>query len=145
MAVIPREPTDWLPFFRQQINEIFGYLSALEGSEQGQEFSPLVDIFETDESFVVQIEVPGMDKGNLSLSICCNMLIVEGSKREERRPGEISYLCLERHFGRFFRAVEIPPDVGLDGVAARYQMGVLEVVFPLVKGKRTFIKEIPIE
>jgi HSP20 family protein len=79
------------------------------------------------------------------VNICCNVLIVQGSKREENHPGQINYHCLERHFGRFFRTVEIPPDVDLDAVAARYEAGVLEVVFPRVKGKRMFIREIPIE
>ncbi len=144
MAVIPKEPTDWLPLFRQQINEIFGYLSSLEGNEQGQFFPP-VDIFETAESFVVEIEVPGLDRDDLSLNICGSMLLVEGCKQDESHQGEIRYLRLERHFGRFFRAVEIPPDVDLNGVAARYRVGVLEVVFPRAKGKRMFIKEIPIE
>ncbi len=145
MAVIPKEPTDWLPFFRQQINEIFNYLSALEVNEQGREFALPVDIFETADAFVVQIDVPGLDKDDLSLSICGNMMIVAGNKREEIHPGEISYICLERHFGRFSRAVEIPPDVDLDSVAACYRAGVLEVVFPRAQGKRMYIREIPIE
>ncbi len=145
MAVIPKESVDWFPFFRQQINEILSYLSALEGNEQLQEFSPPVDTFETAEAFVVEIEVPGLDKADFSLNICCNTLIVEGSRRDEGRAGEISYIRLERHFGRFFRAVEIPPDVDMDGVTARYETGVLIIVFPRAKGKRTFIREIPIE
>lgn len=145
MAVIPKEPLDWLPYFRQQINEIVSYLSALEINEQGQEFAPPIDIFETADAFVVEIETPGLSRGDFSLNICCNVLIVQGSKREESYPDGINYLCLERHFGRFFRTVEIPPDVDLDAVAARYKAGVLEVVFPRVKGKRMFIREIPIE
>ncbi len=40
MAVIPKEPLDWLPYFRQQIKEIVSYLSALEINEQGQEIAP---------------------------------------------------------------------------------------------------------
>ncbi len=145
MAVIPKEPTDWLPFFRQQINEIFNYLSALEVNEQGREFAPPVDIFETADAFVVQIDAPGLDKGDLTLSICGNMMIVAGNKREETHPGEISYICLERRFGRFSRAVEIPPDADLDSVTASYRAGVLAVVFPRAQGKRMYIREIPIE
>ncbi len=112
---------------------------------RGRRSPPPIDIFETADAFVVEIETPGLNKGDFSLNICCNVLIVQGSKREESYPGEINYLCLERHFGRFFRTVEIPPDVDLDAVAARYKAGVLEVVFPRVKGKRMFIREIPIE
>jgi len=147
MAVIPKDPLDWLTLFRQQINEVFNYLSSIEVKEgYGEhEYIPLVDIFETSGSFVVEIELPGFAAADLSLSICCNMLVVEGMKREEPRSEEVNFICLERRFGRFCRAVEIPPAVDVNRVAAQYEKGVLAVVFPKLKDKSTIIRNIPIE
>ena len=142
MAVIPKDPLDWLTLFRQQIDEVFNYLSSIEVKD---EYIPLVDIFETSESFVVEIELPGFATADLSLSICCNMLVVEGVKREEPRSEEVSFICLERHFGRFCRAVEIPPAVDVNRVAAKYEKGVLAVFFPKLKDKSTIIRNIKIE
>lgn len=147
MAVIPKDPLDWLILFRQQINEIFAFLSTIEGKEaQGEsEHSPFVDIFETADDFVVEIEFPGFERRDLSLSICCNTLVIEGVKREERRGKQVTYICLERHFGRFCRTVEIPPGVDLKGVTAKYAKGVLAVTFPRMKDKSAIVRKIPIE
>jgi len=144
MAVIPKEPLEWLGLFRQQMDEIFRYLSALEGRETDQEVSPLVDIYETASSFVVEAELPGCEAKDITLSICCSTLVIEGTARQEAGPG-VNYICLERCSGRFCRAVEIPPAADLDGVRAKYRRGLLTVVFPWSKQSRTHIREIPIE
>ena len=147
MAVIPKDPLDWLILFRQQINEIFTFLSSLENVEgQGDnEHTPFVDIFETADTFVVEIELPGFERRDLSLSVCCNMLVIEGVKREEPRDRQVTYICLERRFGRFCRTVEIPPGVDLKEIKASYQKGVLAVTFPRLKDKSAIIRRIPIE
>ncbi len=147
MAVIPRYPLDWLNFFRQQMDEIFNYLSTIEGKESfgEQESAPLVDIFETTDKYVVEIELPGFAKEDISLSICCNTLVLEGFKREEPRAGGVNYVCMERRFGRFCRTVEIPPAVDMNGVRACYLKGVLSVTFPKLPDKNMFIRDIPIE
>jgi HSP20 family protein len=147
MAIIPKDPLDWLAFFRQQINEVFNYLSAIELKEPvgKHEYVPLVDIFETATNFVVEIELPGFSGEDISLSICCSMLVVEGIKRDEPRNCEVNYICLERHFGRFCRAIEISPAVDMNRVSAKYEKGVLAVIFPKLHDKRNIIRNIPIE
>jgi len=147
MAIIPKDPLDWLTFFRQQINEVFNYLSAIELKEPvgKHEYVPLVDIFETAANFVVEIELPGFSGEDISLSICSSMLVVEGIKRDEPRNCEVNYICLERHFGRFCRAIEIPPAVDMNRVSAKYEKGVLAVIFPKLHDKRNIIRNIPIE
>ncbi|HEY6006740.1 MAG TPA: Hsp20/alpha crystallin family protein [Geobacteraceae bacterium] len=147
MALIPKDPLDWLILFRQQINEIFNYLSLLEAGEKGseREYVPLIDIFETADRFLVEAELPGFAPEDLSVSICCNMLVVEGTKRQDPPRKEGAYLCLERNFGRFCRTVEIPPGFDLAGVRARYVRGVLRVAFPRLPGKGAIIRTIPIE
>ena len=146
MAVIPKEPLEWLGLFRQQMDEIFRYLSTLEGREgfTEKESSPLVDIYETASSFVVEVELPGCEAQDIALSICCSTLVVEGTVREEAVPG-VNYICLERVSGRFCRAIEIPPAADLDGAKARYRRGLLTVVFPWCRKSKTHIREIPIE
>lgn len=146
MAVIPKEPLEWLNLFRQQMDEIFRYLSTLEGREGGaeQEHSPLVDIYETADSFVVEAELPGCDVKDISLSICCSTLVIEGATREGTVPG-VSYIRLERFTGRFCRAVEVPPGADLGRAQARYRRGLLTVTFPWCKNSKPHIRAIPIE
>lgn len=146
MAVIPKEASDWLTLFRQQINEIFTFLTSLETKEGAgeREFTPPVDIFETGDRFIVEIDLPGFERSDLSLNVCCNALVVEGVKREDVRDREINFICVERQFGRFCRTIEIPPHVDARKVTARYDKGVLWVTFPRL-AEKTVIRNIPIE
>lgn len=146
MAVIPKEPLEWVSLFRRQMDEVFRYLSTLEGREgiTEKEHSPLVDIYEAGDSFVVEVELPGCEPGDITLSICCSTLVVEGMIRQGAVPGA-NYICLERCNGRFCRAIEIPPGADLDRVTARYQRGLLTVVFPWCKRSKPHIREISIE
>ncbi|HEX9006065.1 MAG TPA: Hsp20/alpha crystallin family protein [Bacteroidota bacterium] len=144
---IPKDPASWLILFREQMNEIFTFLSQLELSDKvgEHEFVPLLDIFETAEEYVVEFELPGFSATDLSLSICCNTLVLEGNKRQEQSRSRTNYICLERTFGRFCRTVEIPPLYDVNGVHARYDRGVLVVSFPRLQGKSVVIRDIPIE
>jgi len=146
MGVIPREPLEWLNLFRQQMDEIFRHLSTLDGRDgiTEQEHSPLVDIYETATSFVVEVELPGCDVKDITLSVCCSTMVVEGLTREGTVPG-VNYICLERVTGRFCRAIEIPPAADLDRIKARYRRGLLTVTFPWSKESKAHIREIPIE
>ena len=148
MSVIPKDPLGWLMLFRQQMNEIFTFLSGLERSEHlgEHEFTPLLDIYETADSYCIEIELPGLSPEELRLTSCCNTLVIEGQKKKERGgQGYQTYICLERHFGRFCRTLEIPPSCSLDGVTARYDKGVLLVTFPLKKGRNAIVRTIPIQ
>ena len=147
MAVIPKDPLDWLILFRQQINEIFNFLSTMEtAAHPGEsEHVPLIDIFDTAEMFMVEIELPGFGRSDISLTVCCNTLIIEGVKREEAKTRRSTYICLERRFGRFCRTVEIPPGVDVSQITAKYEKGVLSVAIPRIKDKSAIIRNIPIE
>lgn len=146
MAVIPRYPLEWLNFFRQQMDEIFSYLSTLEGKDGREcEFSPSVDVFETPDCYVVEFELPGFAREDLSLTTCCNTMVLEGVKREDDGAVGASYICMERQFGHFCRTVEIPPAVDMDRAKANYGKGVLSVVFPKLQDKNTLIRDIRIE
>lgn len=146
MPVIPKDPVDWLTLFRQQVDVIFNYLSSAErlGKKEEHEYVPLVDIFETAENYVVEFELPGFDRKDLKLSICCNTLLLEGIKRKESRRG-LRFIRVERHFGHFSRMIEIPPAADLQGVRARYDKGTLSVSFPRLQDSQEAIREIPIE
>jgi HSP20 family protein len=147
MPVIPKDPVDWLMLFRQQVDEIFNYLSSperLSGKEES-EYVPLVDIFETSETYVVEFELPGFDRSDLRLSICCNTLLLEGVKRKEQNRRGFRFIRVERHFGHFSRMIEIPPKAYIQGVHAKYDKGVLSVTFPCQHDKQLLIRDVPID
>lgn len=147
MAGIPKDLPALLSSFQQQMDELFERLISLEkkGFLGEQEIFPLVDCFETAGHYIVEIELPGFRREDLSLGIYRNMLVLEGFKREDEKLQAVQYICLERAFGRFCRTVEIPPMADVSGVKAQYSKGVLCVTFPKLVEAGAIIKDIPIE
>lgn len=143
---IPKEPLDWLTLLQLQLDEVVdSVMRTGHGDRFGEsDFVPPVDIYETSDAFAVEFEVPGYAVQDLALRLCCNILIVEGIKRDDSAEG-LSYIRLERQFGRFCRTVEVPPTMDLTAVKARYRRGVLTVIFPRLSDRDKIIREIPIE
>jgi HSP20 family protein len=146
MPKIPKDPQDWLTLFRQQVDAIFNHLSSAErlGGKEEHGYVPLVDIFDTADSYVVEFELPGFDRRDLKLSACCNTLLLEGIKRKEQNRHGFRFIRIERHFGHFSRMIEIPPTVDVQGVRAHYEKGILTVTFPRMNDSQVAIREIPI-
>jgi len=146
MAINPKHVA-WPPCNSPQSVNVSFHFSTSGGKSQGNEyaFTPPTDIYETSGEFVVEIEAPGLDPADFFLTMCEGVLTIEGYRQEKGRTNGISYLCFERHFGRFFRAIEIPSAFDPAGIVARYENGVLVVVVPRNRENRVMNREIPNE
>lgn len=88
------------------------------------------EVFDDNDSVVVRIEAPGMEKSDFDLRILDNYLVVRGEKRVEREKSEGRYQVRECAYGHFERAIELPQGVDTDAVKASYKRGVLRVEVP---------------
>ncbi len=91
---------------------------------------PRVDVYGTDDEYVIEAELPGMEEQDLSLEIRGDVLILSAEKRRESRSEDKGYYRLERSYGAFRRVLDIPDDADRDGVSARLDKGVLRVTLP---------------
>ncbi len=83
-----------------------------------------------DDSVRVAIEVPGMDKDNFDIHLSDDLLVIRGEKKVERESTQGRYFVMERAYGSFERAIELPVPVSDSGVQAEYKRGVLRVTLP---------------
>jgi HSP20 family protein len=88
---------------------------------------PAADTYETDDTVILQVELPGFSKDEFSLEIGQNTLTLRGERRQEAEVKEEGYHCRERTYGRFERSFILPVTVDQDRVQATYKDGVLEV------------------
>jgi HSP20 family protein len=92
-------------------------------------FTPSVDIIEEDEAIRVDVEAPGMNPEDLSVSVSEDFLTIRGDKKEER--GEcVGVHCSERTYGAFRRSIPLPVGVDKDKVDAIFKNGVLSIILP---------------
>ena len=102
-------------------------------------WSPPTDVYETETSFVVRVEVAGMRQSDFSINIEKNYLVISGVRADlpactcagtsERR----AYHQMEIRFGEFSTAIELPSEVGVEKAEAEYEDGFLTVVLPKKK------------
>lgn len=93
---------------------------------------PTVEVAQRGQEFVVSVDLPGVDKKDVHIDISDGKLNIEGERRgpEEQKtlPG---YRRSERHYGRFYRQVPLPPGTAPDKIRATLLNGVLEIRMPL--------------
>lgn len=128
MAFQPDDDAAWLAVFRQHMDEMFDYVSRITaqgGCVNG--FIPNLDIYASESHLLIEIDFPGFDEADFSLTPAGSALLLEGVKREERVGGLASFICLERSFGRFSRSIEIPAEFDPQRFSTSYSNGVLLV------------------
>lgn len=152
MAKIPKESVKKLTLFQQEVSKLFKDMFESEEAEEEQKifdnvnFPILVDVFETEESFIVEAEIPGIEKNKITLEIADDSLIIKGIKRDMRdKHSKLYYYCMERDFGKFNRVVELPKACDSAKAVARVEDGLLLVEFPKIKERRGKSKKIDIE
>lgn len=120
-------PFDELDRFNRQLASFldsFGQLpSLLDGA-----FTPLADVEETDDAYLVEIELPGVKRDDVDIEIAGRRVTVHGERKEKERVGILRKR--ERTVGRFHYEVTLPGDVDEDGVEAHLDEGVLNVRLP---------------
>jgi HSP20 family protein len=88
------------------------------------------ETWETANSVIIRIEVPGMRKEDLDISIRGNVLVVRGVKRSEGEHEARRYSLMERAYGTFERTIPVTHEVDRDGAEVSYRDGVLTVILP---------------
>ena len=91
---------------------------------------PSADIVENDNEFVVTVELPGVPKEDVRITVNDGVLTVKGEKKQDHEVKEDRYRRLERSFGAFERSFTLPATVQSDGIAAHYGNGILKITIP---------------
>lgn len=100
------------------------------GSRIAEWISPSADAKATGKEYEITIELPGVDKDDIDISLHEGVLTVKGEKRSERTEEGEGYFFSERQYGRFQRTFRLPGDVKDDKVSADFSNGVLKIRVP---------------
>jgi len=128
MAIQPNDDAAWLSLFRQHMDEMFNFMFRMkdEGCRR-HEFSPYIDIYESLNQYVIEVDLPGFSENDFTVTAIGSTLRIEGIKRQDKNDPGVSYICLERHFGRFARSLEIPAAFDPGSLQKTFARGVLSI------------------
>lgn len=143
------ELTPWRPFselttLRDDMDRIwerfFGKWPGMEPFRR--EWTPSLDVSETKNNIVVNVEAPGIDPKDIDISLTGDVLTIKGEKRQEKEEKDENYHRVERSYGVFARSVRLPHEVQSGKIEASYKNGILKITLP--KSEEAKKKEIKI-
>lgn len=97
--------------------------------DKGHDFSPSCDILESDETFTIKIDLPGLSKKEVNIALKEHVLTVKGERTEEIGDLEVRRRQ-ERSTGVFSRSFALPENVNTAEIDARFSSGVLTITMP---------------
>ena len=92
-------------------------------------WSPALDLYESGDHVVAVVELPGMRKEDIEISLHDGTLTISGERKRESNNGEAAQRT-ERYVGTFRRSIALPSRVDPSKVSATYQDGILKVTLP---------------
>ena len=107
------------------------FVHAVSWTVRSSAWSPPTDVYETDASFVVRVEVAGMNQADFNVDIEENQMTIRGMRGEV--PERRAYHQMEIRFGEFSTAVELPAGLDTAKAEADYRDGFLTVILPKLK------------
>ena len=129
--------------FGWEMDRIFDAM--LEGIDEKYSYYPLkVDIKEKDNAYLVEAEIPGVDKKDIYIEINNDILTIAVERKEEINEEKENYIRRERRYGSFRRSFHVE-DVDQEGIKAKFKNGVLKVRLPRKESNELKENRIPIE
>jgi HSP20 family protein len=117
---------------RDELNGLFEGPFWPNSGRQAQLFNgwtPAMDLYQTNDDIVAMVELPGMRKEDIEISLHDGMLTISGERKEEKADGEKAART-ERFVGKFRRSISLPTRVDLNKANATYRDGILTVTLP---------------
>ncbi|MEY2439089.1 MAG: hypothetical protein QOI34_474 [Verrucomicrobiota bacterium] len=121
-----------LSTLRDELDSLFELPFWSNFGRQTQLFSgwtPALDLYQNNDNIVAMIELPGMQKEDIEISLHDGMLTISGERKDETQDGERAERS-ERYVGTFRRSVTLPTRVDANKVNATYKDGILTVTLP---------------
>ncbi len=101
-------------------------------------WKPAIDLYETDDEFVVTVELAGVEESALQVTVDRNIFTIRGERQKTFKGSKTGvYHQMEISSGPFERSIILPAVVDTEGAVASYENGLVEIILPKVKKERT--------
>jgi len=134
MLLTRYEPWSAMRQIQNEMSRVFD--NAVAGAEDGSNvatsrWTPAADIREDTDRFVITADIPGVEPGNIEVTMENSVLTIKGERKlETRGEGDNGYRRVERVYGGFYRRFTLPDTADAEAISASGKHGVLEVAIP---------------
>lgn len=132
MSLVRYQPWNSMEQLRREMGRMFEqHPSAEEGSSIAtSDWTPAVDIKETEKEFLIHADIPGVDPDDIDVHMEDGMLTIKGERESETKEEREGYKRVERQRGSFYRRFSLPDTANADKISAKSKHGVLEITIP---------------
>jgi HSP20 family protein len=109
------------------------------------DWSPRVDIAETDKAFVIKAEIPEVNKDDVKVTIDNGVLKIQGERKQEKEEEGKKFHRVERYYGSFTRSFTLPDNVDETKVKASFKDGMLNLQIQKTVLAKTKAIEVKVE
>jgi HSP20 family protein len=128
----------------REIDRLFDDFSqGLSAQQKMANLLPNIDVAENNKEIDISVEMPGLERSDVDISLEDNVLTIRGEKKIESNRDDKNVYVSERAFGTFLRTIELPAGVDPSRVNATMSDGVLKITIP--KPANTEAKKIEVK
>ncbi len=142
MALVRWDPFEDLNSLRGRVNRLFEESLGGDAPSTPRNWYPPCDIYETDSEVVITLDLPGVNKEDLTIELTNEVLTLSGKREHTSEERQEGYLRMERPYGQFQRSFTILKDINREAISAAYNNGVL--IIKLSKAEAVKPKQISI-
>jgi len=142
----------WEPF--RSMEDYFGRMPGLfdrwqrlldTDGESRLEWSPSVDISETDGEYVIRADLPAVKKEDVQVTFDDGLITVSGERKQQKEEKGEKLHRMENFYGKFSRSFSLPRNVDSSGIKAESRDGVLMVRIPKARTEQKKVTEIKVQ
>ncbi len=113
------------------LDQLFGELVRSDNASDGRQFlEPATEIAESDEDYILRLDLPGVKKEDIQIEAVDNSLTISGERKNWRSDKHSPKLGFRHSYGEFRRTFSLPTTVDTSKVEAHFEDGILELVLP---------------
>ena len=129
MAVIRWDPWGDVAALQRDVNEMWNRTFGQQG-RRADALVPPIDAYQAEDALHVRMELPGMQPGDVEISVADGTLTVSGERRVDEKVEEERWVRRERAYGRFERSFTLPRGTDPNQITASFEHGILELRIP---------------
>ena len=146
MAILRFDPFRELIALQDRMNRMYEESVRARGTEEGEmasgSWAPPVDIYETQDSLLVKVELPEVKREDIDIRMENGVLTIRGQRKLSEELKNYQCYRMEAQYGAFSRSFSLPRTVNPDRIEASYKDGVLSITIP--KREETKARQIQI-
>ena len=126
----------------KMVNQAFGH--SIRNTEVTSQLQPLLDVYETDSTIEVSVDLPGVEKKDVEVNVSNGLLTISGERKNTAGKSTEGRIWQETSFGTFKRSFDLTDAVVEDKIKAQFKNGVLKISLPKAEEIKSTVRKIAV-